>query len=142
MFSDPEMQWAVTLMQRTDLPDFERVVLAATMDYAIVKKEHFSIFAEDLTKFVLKYGTARYHDGKWYTVVCHLIKWAEVFRTSTAEAISFYHTSVGENLWTDWDDEKDQPLPYDLNKDTKHFEVYSIIDKCQCNCDKCSCERK
>lgn len=109
--------WA--LVEREDLPFFMRAVLASTFDYAIVEREHFAEFAQHLNEFVSYFGT----NGR----VCHLPAWAKKIEGLDAEAVGFYHTSVSENPWFEWDNKKDKDVPYNLKKGNKHFEAYDYL---------------
>jgi hypothetical protein len=106
------------LAKREDLPLFERAVHASTFDRAIVKRENFALLAQHLREFASKYPPQG---------VCHLNAWADRIEASHAEAIGFYGTSVSENLWYDWDEEKDESVPYDLASRDEHFEVYEFL---------------
>jgi len=109
------------LAERADLPLFERAVHAATFDYAIVGKEHFRLFAGHLREFLSRYRR------KYPNSVCHLEAWAQFIETCEADAVGFYATSVGENLWDVYDTETETYRPYDLATDTQHFEVYDLV---------------
>lgn len=113
------------LAKRKDLPMFERAVHAATFDSAIVRNEHFKQFANHLREFVAKYPV----EGK----VCHLSSWADEIESCDAEAVGFYGTSVAENTWYEFDDEKDESVPYNLNTGDKHFEVYDWLAELDTN---------
>ena len=114
---DPDSLWP--LAKRADLPLFERVVLASTYDRALVRDDHFAEFSGHLREFVKTYPAG--------DKACHLSAWADLFDKSESEAIGFYGTSVSENLWIDWDEEKDGPIPYNLNERDDHFEVYDYL---------------
>ncbi len=105
------------LAKRANLPMFERVVLAATFDRAMVTRSHFKRFASDLREFADKYPA----NGK----ACHLRAWAAFVEACEEEAIGFYGTSVSENLWFGYDEEDtDETIPYDMHTRDEHFEVY------------------
>jgi len=106
------------LADRQDLPIFERVVYASTFDYAIVFSKDFKTFADYLDQF------AKAHPAPG---ACHLMAWNDFVLSCEGEAIGFYGTSVGENLWNPFDEEKDCHTPYDLNTGTKHFDVFERI---------------
>jgi len=110
------------LWRSDDLEYFESVVLLATLDGAIIKKENFKQFAKDLRLFVKKYNL----DKGW---VSHLTGWAKVFDESDCEAIGFYHTSVSENPWYTRDERKEEEIPVDLRKNKKWFSVYKEMEE-------------
>ena len=97
------------------LAGFERTVLSFTYDYALVYKKDFEAFAEDLRKFSAKY--ARFFPN----MLCHLDSWSKVFEMKKdgpeVEAIGLYATSVGDNFWYTWDEEKEEDIPFDLKAD-------------------------
>lgn len=109
------------LAKNQEIPLFMRAVHASMFDYAIVRQEHFAVYAKHLEEFVNYFGTQDFE--------CHLLSWAQVIKDSKAEAIGFYGTSVAENLWYSWDEEKDKSIPYNLKKGKKHFEVYDWLNQ-------------
>jgi hypothetical protein len=110
------------LWKNRDIPFNLRVVHVSTFDYAIVRQEHFTQFAADLEQFLIFFGKQ--------DKVCHLPGWAKAIRENlNFEAVGFYHTSVSDNPWIGWDSKKDAPLPYNLKKGDKHFEVYDEMEK-------------
>ena len=117
MKDDSQELW--DLADREDLPMFERAVHASTFDYAIIRNNHFKQFAKDLRQFVAAYPAGE--------SVCHLSEWAKFIESCDAEAIGFYGTSVSDNLWFEWDEEREDSTPYDLNIGTKHFEIYDEL---------------
>ncbi len=124
------------LVESEDLEDFEKSVLASTFDTAIIRHKNFSRYVAHLLLFCEKHShsieiklpccEAREPCGRKHIshVVCHLRKWAEYLLTSTVEAVGFYHTSCGENLWYHYDECSDQDVPYDLYIGKDHFEIY------------------
>jgi len=47
--------------------------------------------------------------------------------SSEHEAIGFYMMSVSDNLWFEYDADSDESIPYDLNGDNRHFDVYQEL---------------
>jgi hypothetical protein len=108
------------LAKKKEIPAFMRAVHASTFDYALVLPKNFQRFIDDLREFARYFGT----NGK----VCHLETWATfIDQHRDAEAIGFYGTSVGENLWFTWDEGKEESVPYDLASGDKHFDVYDEL---------------
>jgi len=93
------------LLKGEILKPFEKSVLLATADYALVKD--FKRFAADLRSFAAEHPV----EG-----VSHLTAWADHLDSCEAEMIGFHSTSVAENLWED----------YDLSGD-KHFFVFEDL---------------
>lgn len=104
------------LARRSDLPLFERAVHASTFDLAYVRRCHFPKFSDHLREFVKTYPIVGSVD--------HLSAWADVIDKTEAEAIGFRATSVSENLWSKYDEDKDEETPVPLSKG---FEVYEWI---------------
>jgi hypothetical protein len=111
------------LCRRDDLPMFERAIHMATMDWAIVRREHFTQFCAHLREFEERYPGS----GS----ISHLQAWADAIEGfgPEIEAVGFWHTSVCDNPWCGWTDDTDEPVTYDLNdpKNDKHFEVYDEL---------------
>jgi len=112
--------WALASQQ--DIPSNLRTVLMSTFDYAIVNQENFPEYIQHLQEFIEFFGTGNQ--------VCHLKGWSEFVQRHMldAQAIGFYATSVGENLWYTWDEEREESVPYDLSVGDKHFEIYEEIN--------------
>lgn len=105
------------LAKREDLPVFERAVHASTFDHAYISRENFGRFAADLRQFAEKYPVPG--------AVDHLVPWADWIEGSDAEAVGFHGTSVAENPWWVWDEEKDESTPTPLEDG---FEVYGWLE--------------
>ncbi|MCA9137269.1 MAG: hypothetical protein KDB00_10930 [Planctomycetales bacterium] len=99
----------------------ERAVHAFTFDYFIVRRENLERFSADLRTFAELHPAP----GK----VDHLPEWADVFEHSAYEAIALHATSVTENPWYGFDEETDEPIPYDLNERNLHTEVYQWLSE-------------
>jgi hypothetical protein len=112
--------WKLT--ENNQLPLFERAVLTFTFDWAIVYQKNFKQLASHLREFVYKYLPEK-------GTVCHLPAWADFIEISNAEVIGLHATSVSENLWYPWDEEKDENIPYNLHTMDKHLEVYEYLDE-------------
>lgn len=104
------------LAKRLDLPDFECSVHASTFDLAYVRSENFSKYVHDLREFASKYPVPGCVD--------HLPAWADWIEKADADAVGFYATSVGENLWFTYDNDKDESVPTPM---ANGFEVYEWI---------------
>lgn len=101
------------------LQPWERIVLHATYENALVKRDDLETYAAAAEQF----DKAHHVDGR----VCHLRAMGEVAREALkdgAEAIGFHLTSVADNPW--WvrpDNEDEDGRPYDLAVDTRHWFV-------------------
>lgn len=107
------------------LPFHAKAVFASTFDRALVTRESFKRYTEDLRLFDSSFPAGEDR-------VNHLPSWAssveEVMKDSEVQAIGFLGTSVGEDLFQDWDEETEEDVPYDLNKEDRHFLVYEWLD--------------
>jgi hypothetical protein len=119
------------LSNSAEVPRERRAVLLSTFDYALVMRADFAQFASDLRAFRRDFGIVRPNKGiggwKSYEVVCHLDGWAAFVESLDAEAVGFYGTSVGENLWYSYDEETEESVPYDMATGTKHWSVYEAL---------------
>lgn len=104
------------LCERQDLPIFERAVHVFTFDKFYVRRENFKQFAYHLQDFDTKYPAGER--------VNHLGGWRNYFLESDAEAVGLYGTSVGENLWNEYDEESDSMKKIPL---TDGWEVYDAL---------------
>lgn len=105
------------LAKRTDLPVFERAVHMFTFDLAYVSKDNFDRLSEHLREFA--------EDHRVYQVD-HLCAWADAIDAMEGvEAVGLYATSVSENVWFEYDEEKDESMPVPLSRG---FEVYKWIE--------------
>lgn len=111
--------WNLWKREDIRMPLYERIALLGTFDNAILRKENFADFADQLRRFVEAHHTNP-------QAVCHLGKWADFIETSSAEAVGFHTTSVCENPWME-EDLDGEPVPYKLNTGEKHFEVYEDL---------------
>lgn len=96
---------------------FERIVHCSTFDRAYISRNHFKQFAADLRAFDSAYPA----DQKY---INHLPAWADAIEKLDFDAIGFYGTSVGENLWLKWNKEKEEDDPVPLSKG---FEIYDAL---------------
>ena len=102
------------LLNGDQLHVFERTVLLMTADWAIVRRENYQRVASALRTFREIYPT---------TGECHLEAWAEHFDQCKAPYIGFQGTSVSEYMWSIYNEDDEEEMPYDLNSMNKHFFV-------------------
>lgn len=105
------------LAKNKNLPMFERAVHSFTFDRHYVSRKNFSRFTEDLKKFVETYPA----DGK----VCHLLSWAAEISSMDCDGVGIYGTSVAENPWFVWDDEKEEDVGIPSND---KLEIYNWLE--------------
>lgn len=90
----------------------EQWVYFFTCDNALVARKDFAKMANALREFVKQHPTVG---------ICHLSDWADFIEQSTADAIGLYATSVLENPWFEYDEDKDECQGYDIDKGDKHW---------------------
>ncbi len=112
--SEQQKLWA--LVNRADLPIYERTVHASTLDFAFIKREHFPIFCTDLRAFDVAYPAPEKAN--------HLPAWADAIEKLDCEGIGFHGTSVAENPWKKYDEEKDVMINIPL---AKGWEIYDTL---------------
>jgi len=109
-----ERLWQVWKDER--LRECERIAYWFCCDNALVKRENFAAMASALREF----ATLHPVPGK----VCHLEAYAKVFDSAKCDAIGLHATSVCENPWYEWDQEKDESVPYNFLTGGKHWFVF------------------
>lgn len=109
------------LAKRNDLPPSYRAVFGFTFDNCLLLKKDFLRFATDLEEFAAEFDTER---------KSHLRVWADWIRShSELEAIGLHATSVNQNPWYEWDEGKEESIPYDMRTGGKHWSLYDeLID--------------
>jgi hypothetical protein len=117
--SDKQALWDLAKRKTSPLPECERAVHASTFDRAYVNRQNFPRFCADLRSFDVTYPVAQ-------AVVNHLSAWADTIEKlgTDVEAIGFLGTSVGENLWVEYDQENDRDILVPL---TDGWEVYDWL---------------
>jgi hypothetical protein len=103
------------LAKRADLPMFERAVHAFTFDRAYARREHFKRLSDDLRAFDVEYPVE---------YPSHLSAWTDVIQSLDADAVGLYGTSVSSNPWWEYDEEKDEMIPYRIEDG---FEIYDWL---------------
>lgn len=98
------------------LSESERLVYWFSCDNAIVRSKDFAAMAAALRDFVVLHPIV----GR----VCHLEGYAKVFDECQGDAIGLHTTSVCENPWFDWDENKEESVPYNLLTGDKHWYVF------------------
>lgn len=123
---DKHRLWDLWKREDIRMPIYEKVVLLASLDNAIVSNENLADFVEHLRRF------AEAHHTK-VNGLCHLEAWADFIEANQdAEGVGFWLTSVCGNPWIhrryeSEDDEDGEEEPYDLTKGDKHWEVYDEL---------------
>jgi len=117
-----EKVWA--LVNDPRLLTFERIVLASTFDYAIIEAAKFEDAAAYWSDFEGTYREVNKvcHAGDISRLLLHHHR-----EQTPCVGMCFWLTSVAENLWCDWDEKKDEPVPFDLET-YKHFFVFEEFE--------------
>jgi hypothetical protein len=105
------------------LPRAWRAALLVTYDFSIVERARAKEIAGLLREFVISVGTR--------DRVCHLPAVADLLDALPGDAIGmcFHGTSITEDWWHPWDDEKEESTTYDLKTETRHFFVGASLDE-------------
>ena len=114
--SDEKMKLFWDLWKTSKLSMTEKLVFLFTFDYAILYRRNFLSFAVELRDFIARHPVA---SGR----VDHLGAWADalydLYDEKEAEAIGLWGTTVGDNLWED----------YDLSVSDTHWDIYTAIEE-------------
>ena len=106
------------------VPKHWSIALLVTYDRAVIEYERFKEVAKALRDFVTDVGIR----GR----ACHLLAIADLLEKSNpCKGMCFYGTSLSDNPWYEWDNEKEENLPYDFDKEKKHFFVGKATDERQ-----------
>lgn len=103
------------------LSPHERTVFAFTFDYALICRDDFKAFADDLLQFDKDNPTEPER-------VNHLPAWArkfaELLEDETVTYVGLHGTSVSENLWNIYDEETDA-MVYTKATDERAFDAFT-----------------
>lgn len=108
IFSDGNSKKLWALWRNESLSMAERACLAFTFDHFYVSKANFKRLAEHLREFDSMYPVSQ--------KVNHLPKWVEFFESCEADAVGLWATSVSENPWMKWDEDKEESIPVPLSE--------------------------
>jgi hypothetical protein len=100
-------------------------VLAFTFDYAIIEYDKIPKMVEYLKEFLEIFSPDK-------NIVCHLGEWYDdmmkIYYREDNHGICLYPTSVSENLWSIYGEEKDEYRPYNVNVDDKHWFIFKEME--------------
>lgn len=100
---------------------YDRAVMMMTFDRVYIGKENFRRAAQDIRTFL------SVHRVSVAGRVNHWPAIADLLESGTdAEAIGFWHTSVSENPFEQWDDEREEYDPIPLSE---CWELYEALDE-------------
>lgn len=106
------------LNKREDLPDYERVVHAFTMDRAFVRKQDFPRFTAHIRKFLIAHPPDP-------TTICHWSAIADEVENQDCDAVGLYCTSLSDSPWYAQNDDEEERL-VDIDGDDC-FDVYKLL---------------
>jgi hypothetical protein len=112
--NEPQRLW--DLKDSDKLEKCEKVVLRMTFDNVLIRKEDFS----RLTFFISLFETFHDRDGSSHLPLIRecLNKLSE---DESVDAIGFWGTTVCDNPWYSWDEEKEDEVPYDISTGEEHW---------------------
>lgn len=96
----------------------ERIVLGSTYDNVLVKKENFSKLIKAFRNFEATTSLKEQAD-----LIESIINEPEI------SAIGWNQTSISDNSWQMYDEEKDEYIPYDLDKCNDHWYLFEELEK-------------
>lgn len=116
--SELELDRLWSIARDPDIPLRDRVAMAFTFDAALCAKDDLLPLADILDAFVAEYPPG--------DSACSLRDQATALRELAADkrvrAVGWNQTSVnGDVRWQPWDDKRDRPKRYNLDKETGHF---------------------
>jgi hypothetical protein len=121
VFDDNAMKSIWQLVNDNRLKDYEKIVLASTFDYVIIKKENLPKLISAFRKFEGNTSLKEQAD---------IIE--EMMNDENCIAVGFNQTSVNGDTWTNiggYDTETDEHLPYNIFTDNKHWELFEELNK-------------
>ena len=112
------------LWRREDLPDHVRLVLLSTFDCAVIEGERLAEMAAYLRAFVSDFPTDRVDNLP--KIAGDLERLAEEKRDLLG--VCFHQTSVTDDIWLSWNEEKEERETYDFLHGERHFGVFSSLE--------------
>ncbi|MBC2292940.1 hypothetical protein HCC36_06805 [Listeria booriae] len=101
--------------------DFEDVALGSTFDKVIVKKEEIPLLITAYEKYINEF------DGSNLRLQIEIFK--QIEQETNVIGIAWCQTSVSGDLWDfGYDEEKDEPIPYNINKGDSHWFLFDDIN--------------
>jgi len=102
------------------VPENFRFILLSTFDRAMVRASDFNRLADAMDEFVRTFPPG--------DRACSLPAQAQTLRQMALSgewrAACWHQTSVSENPWIGWDEEKDESIPYNIDTGEDHFFIF------------------
>jgi hypothetical protein len=109
---------------KLDVGFIDRLVLASTFDWAVVKKENFEMLAHAFKEFHRKYATQEYGSNLWRQADRIL----ELMQDSSVLAVCWNQTSVNDPCWYEWSEELGEDLVYNFDEGDDHWDVFESLE--------------
>lgn len=121
--SSPEMKDKMEIWdcwKREDISETDRIALMSTFDWAIVARKDIPALVKAFREFEGETSLPEQADAI-----------EDVFKDKNVTAVAWNQTSVSENHWTqyEYNDKKEQPIPYNLKKNDDHYLIFEHINK-------------
>ncbi|WP_041257998.1 hypothetical protein [Fibrella aestuarina] len=116
-----EMQDIWDLWKRDDVSLTDKIVLLSTFDHVIVEKEHIPRLIAAFRAFVGQTSLPEQADAI-----------AKIQDDPDLWAIGWNQTSINSDDWTNlggYDEETDEPIPYDFKTGELHWRLFSFEEK-------------
>jgi len=106
-----------------DMTEADRITMITTFDRFVVYKQDFPALI-----------TAMKESATWLPPHCHIVKEAEdvekVMNDEDLIAVAWTQTSVADCWGSGEFDENEESVPYNLNKHTKHINLFESLKEC------------
>ena len=108
------------LCNKGGMSDLDTVCCLFTLDGVWVKSENLPELAKNITAFQECYDG----NGKVGALagLARILK--ELSEDDNVIGAAFSMTSISQSMWFQWDDEADEHVPYNLNKEDRHWELF------------------
>lgn len=112
---DPNaMKQVWELANNENVPIDERLVMGTTFDKALVKRENLTRLIEAFKNF-----------DKTYPDKSSMLEQSEILESfledEEIDVVGWNQTSVSENPWFTWNEDKEEYVPYDINTMEEHW---------------------
>lgn len=103
------------------LSDAENTVLKSTFDNVVVKKEDIPMLLEAFKEYDEQFPNSS------LLAQAHIIK-KEILQDDDMIGVCWNQTSVNSNPWTEYDDEADESIPYNVLEGNRHWSLTAKED--------------
>ncbi len=92
----------------------DRVALATTYDHVLVRREN-------LPRVIKAFRSSEFEETSLPEQADALSK---IYEDEDVSAVGWQQTSVSDDMWCDWDDEKDEGIPYNWKEGDRHWFLF------------------